>query len=78
MKTAEKWGDYLAMLGSGNFTTEHIEQIQLDAMKEGMRRAANVCCDQQKYFTREASVQCLQNHDAILTAAEQLTVKDLV
>lgn len=51
-------------------TESQIKQIQLDAMKEGMRRAA------------EVAYKINDGHDwpvtrAILTAAEQLTEKDL-
>lgn len=48
-----------------------IKQIQLDAMKEGMRRAAKVC--------DRTNLTCKDAHrKAILTAAEKLTEKDLV
>lgn len=80
MITAEEWHNSLYSSRHGQceiIIIEELKQIQLDAMKEGMRRAANVCCDQQKYFISAASIQCLQNHDDILTAAEQLTLKDL-
>ena len=62
-------------------TENDIEQIQLDAMKEGMRRAANEC---------DKRVECTGNGQRwwedrnpneikkyILTTAEQLTEKDL-
>ena len=46
-----------------------VHEIQLDAIKEGMRRAA-MLCDEEFYEHNE----CRQT---ILTAAEQLTEKDL-
>ena len=44
-----------------------IRQIQLDAMREGMRRATELACEYTIKVDREA----------ILAAAEQLTEKDL-
>ena len=60
-------------------TEQQIRQIQLDALKEGMRRAASVvitlthddCYNGSRYSIPE---KCKQ---AILSAAEQLTEKDL-
>ena len=51
----------------------HIDQIQLDAMKEGMRRAATHTYN---YVYADYNVAVGIEKD-ILTAAEQLTEKDL-
>jgi hypothetical protein len=48
-----------------------IRQIQLDAMKEGMRRAARIA-DEAQYKTEPRDCMC-----AILSTAEALTEKDL-
>jgi hypothetical protein len=55
-----------------------IARIQLDAMKEGMRRATDVLTvhNRKKYPTHVMNEELVQV-DAILTAAEQLTEKDL-
>lgn len=70
MKTAKEW--YNTALPE----RELIKQIQLDAMKEGMRRAANQL--DVAYHLGSASASALSYRDNILTAAEQLTEKDLV
>jgi len=59
-------------------TPQIIREIQLDAMKEGMRRAADIvkkCAwgDTNNYETLYKP----DPDEAILTAAEQLTEKDL-
>ncbi len=86
MKTAEKW--YKEKEWSGNedgdgnllpyeFTVEDIEQIQLDAMKEGARRAAemarNACAPPatKDYLAGNTAA------NAILSTAKQWTTKDL-
>ena len=72
MKTAEEWiRIYLGLSNKKPRLHGWIEQIQLDAMKEGMRRAAK-----QKNNGIECSCST-SLRDAILTAAEQLTIKDL-
>lgn len=71
MKTAEEHVCNLAV--SPNLTDDAIQtirEIQLDAMKEGMRRAAKI--PYQSGITSPVDAS-----DAILTAAEQLTEKDL-
>jgi len=85
MKSAEEWRKSRYF---GNNSEDGIEtivqQIQLDAMKEGMRRAA-VVAEGETYATggirndEEASYEkgCLAAQKAILTTAEQLTEKDL-
>jgi len=80
MKTAEEW--YVEQVGRPDMDwnvefsckkdyIRHIEEIQLDAMKEGMRRAATLPA------TYGDSSQCLIEQRDILTTAEQLTEKDL-
>lgn len=51
-----------------SLNAKDIQQIQLDAMKEGMRRAASMCRNHALDYEQEQS---------ILTTAEQLTEKDL-
>jgi hypothetical protein len=74
MKTAEKWiqeNNPLLLVGGGTYNgiVERYKQIQLDALKEGVRRAAGLC-DADFYEHNEC-------RKAILTAADQLTEKDL-
>lgn len=82
MKTAEEWMNQMSGLNNPALLTVNrmaIHEIQLDAMKEGMRRAATVVVENnQPVFdlpTRLHTRQALGQ--AILTAAEQLTEKDL-
>ena len=55
-------------------TENDIQQIQLDAIKEGMRRAAEICV---KYKNYGDLYPPINTRKTILTAAEQLTEKDL-
>jgi thioesterase domain-containing protein len=64
MKTAEEWANW----HDNRLPAEEIKQIQLDAMKEGMQRAARVTKQWKMADTA---------HDAILTAAEQLIESDI-
>lgn len=69
MKTAEEHVCNLAV--SPNLTDDAIQtirEIQLDAMKEGMRRAAKLEMEH---------LSGVGGSPTILTAAEQLTEKDL-
>ena len=98
MKTAEEWSrEYWKLKQNppsrvdGKTPSMHewdilVQQIQLDAMKEGMRRAANKVSNVNERPSYPEDVnyrsgmkwmrgECEQ---AILTAAEQLTEKDLV
>jgi hypothetical protein len=87
MKTAEEWSKIINAsdvcctsegggLWESQDTYKLIKQIQLDAIKEGMRRAAKLA--QEEYEVRhQTKGQCAAN-EAILTAAEHLTEKDLV
>lgn len=83
MKTAEEWHEQSdSRLPQRAIDIDDIKQIQLDAMKEGMRRAAELTkppmrreCEYGQYQQYDQiSQQCAE---AILTAAEQLTEKDL-
>lgn len=76
MKTAEEWrkSRYFGNNSDDGIDTI-IKEIQLDAMKEGMKRAA-VIAKQRLYeegFINEGKIA----EDAILTAAENLTLEDL-
>ena len=66
-------------LGIEDFDNQFVKQVQLDAMKEGMRRAANqVGMQWDSQMTKVYQVtQARNNQQAILTASEQLTIKDL-
>lgn len=84
MKTAEEWMQDVDYPNKEDTTVllspQQIKIIQLDAMKEGMRRAALVCDDtdtieaHQSYYAQlgDASATRSAIHKAILTAAEQL------
>jgi hypothetical protein len=90
MKTAEEWinevgkvvmldcfaGDRSALPGEP--TLNLVKQIQLDAMKEGMMRAAYINKITSPHITMTGSSSICENRkNAILTAAEHLTEKDL-
>jgi hypothetical protein len=70
MKTAEQWvKQYNKMLPENyGLTQTLIEEIQLQAIKEGMRRGAIMA----EHWNGAVSID-----NIILTAAEQLTEKDL-
>ena len=82
MKTAEEWIKYLDPNTSSEsccyspVPIEDIKQIQLDAMKEGMRRAAdfiiNWCPSTQKPGGA-ACISCKELSKAILTDANNRT-----
>lgn len=76
MKTAEEWCEELGLVhhkptydidGREMSMAECVKQIQLDAMKEGMRRAAETID-----LSRPSSPYA--RRQAILDAAEQLTL----
>ena len=83
MKTAEEWALEMHSMGcilpypyrQYRSLSEHIAAIQLDAMREGMRRAELVeskwLFDSSYSHMRDAAVQVIRS------AAEQLTEKDL-
>jgi hypothetical protein len=77
MKTAEeivtKGCGYIAV----TLTIPELKQIQLDAMKEGMRRAANKISSCPSACECSQSIGWREAEQQILTAAEQLTEKDL-
>ena len=87
MKTAEDWIDPLDDVCLSSVETRKvIEQIQLDAMKDGMQRAGalypTMIYDEVQTGERVYDIACknitTQLEKAIFTAAEQLTDKDLV
>ena len=93
MKTAEEWNwEYTKICASdpavhGQLLPNpqniaFIKQIQLDAMKEGMRKAAQTECDEMRMnyldYGRDYEYAVNDCKKAILTAVEQLTEKDLV
>lgn len=66
------------------FFKDMCQQIQLDAMREGMRRAARIASAKDRPISqytlsekRARRDEQLYTSQAILTAAEQLTEKDL-
>ena len=80
MKTAEEWTkdshDYIKLdiPLCEDLSPKLVKQIQLDALKEGLRRAAKL--NEGDGFT--CSCSCLEDATKdILSAAEQLTEKDL-
>lgn len=84
MKTAEEWQDVLYSSWHGQseiITVDEIRQIQLDAMKEGARRAARINrANMDKWrLTKEKDIGWGAEVSAldILTTAEQWTTKDL-
>jgi len=88
MKTAEEWLEKNGIekyIGSGEDERPHtllsladIQQIQLDAMKEGMRRAAEIVHkDGTVYLHKLMNDTIVPRKQAILSASEQLTIKDL-
>ena len=91
MKTAEEWATEIdhcqevCGVMQQHELAAHVKQIQLDAMREGMRRAAVIVLNRQQILTHlgEQELYRVTVHelgirkDSILTAAEQLTEKDL-
>lgn len=67
MKTAEEILSEWDLCAHDTQILKDIQQIQLDAMREGMRRATDMACE----YTVKV------DRDAILSAAEQLTEKGL-
>ena len=94
MKTAKQIGVILAQYANGDIDLhaaaiamqKECDALQLDAVKEGMRRAAKVCDDtdtvevNHSYYAQlgDASATKTNIEKAILTAAKQLTEKDLL
>ena len=93
MKTAEEWDKEFCKRydvkihpewktkSQVEFFTDMCQQIQLDAMKEGARRAADCAISEALMNTHDAEGRCICRNcsarRAILTAAEQWTNKDL-
>jgi len=83
MKTKEEWALEMHSIGcvlpypykQYRSLSEHVAAIQLDAMREGMRRAANV--ESKWLFDNSYTHMRVAAVDAILYAAEKLTEKDL-
>lgn len=85
MKTAEEWANW----HDNRLPAEEIQQIQLDAMKEGMLKVAETPClcyladdgvgviDSSGKWRLKPQTKVICKRCAILTAAEQLTEKDL-
>ena len=76
MKTAEDLA--YELLGGENLkqgSVEWLQQIQLDAIKEGMRRAATRAYTEHSYEKVAEVMKELETE--ILSTAEQLTEKDL-
>ena len=84
MKTAEEWMSQMSGLNNPALLTVNrmaIREIQLDAMKEGMRRAEMLVQKEHNSFSEpncNGAFKTARNRmsNAILTA-EQLTEKDL-
>jgi hypothetical protein len=87
MKSAEEWAnalnEALPLLTKPvpvNCVEFIVKQIQLDAIKEGMRRAVNVVEHNHLHSSKCLCASCVATNgdvEAILTAAEQLTEKNL-
>lgn len=82
MKTTEEWvkkfcpsRDIFAHLVYHPITEAEVKQIQLDAMREGMRRAAGMAWTE--HSNEEKAEGMIELKTEILSAAEQLTEKDL-
>lgn len=78
MKTAEDLTkDFVAGFMSAHtedYVINSIKQIQLDAMKEGARRAAEVCVQYKNYGDLHPPIN---TRNAILALVENLTLNDL-
>lgn len=88
MKTAEEWLEpikdmtFETRAEQDAHTRRYLKQIQLDAMKEGMRRAADNASKIGLQYgdydpSRDGRIVGNAIRDTIFTAAEQLTEKDL-
>lgn len=77
MKTAEEWLKENDVSHPNTDLVELIQTIQLDAMREGMKRAAEITKQyDNKNDTWGGGLLCGKK-DQILSAAEQLTVDDI-
>lgn len=89
MRTAEEWIAQADAIPTTRETLKnewrinYTKQIQLAAMKEGMRRAAILAAEWKRGYVMDTSedeaqfLACVGIHNKILMAAEQLTEKDL-
>lgn len=77
MKTAEVWANEIRYGHNHGGIDTVVRQIQLDAMKEGARRAASVVM--MRYADIQTSAPKLKRdlNQAILATAENWTIKDL-
>ena len=73
MKSAEQW--LAETLFSDTSSLDDVREIQLDAMKEGMRRAAGM--DRLARHTNVSHEDVKQIAENILNVSERLTEKDL-
>jgi hypothetical protein len=87
MKSAEEWSFDMARLSDDAFcfdqngAEEVIQKIQLDAIREGMRRAAEIGMNKSPMPLPPGEMTTLEKRttivNAILTAAEKLTIENL-
>ena len=82
MKTAEEWANEIRHGHNVGGIDETVKQIQLDAMKEGARRAAELKVEVSPIREKETHAGYgIRTHqtrtEAILTTAEQWTEQDL-
>jgi hypothetical protein len=84
MKSAEEWVKEAGTTEGAdwrdydNLDLDTVNQIQLDAMREGMRRAATILDKNGTVYLHKLVCDALVlRKQAILSAAEQLTEKDL-
>ena len=73
MKTAEVWANEIRYGHNHGGIDTVVKQIQLDAMKEGVKRAA---AEIQNHFSVH-DLTALQIEQSILTTAENWTIKNL-
>lgn len=74
MKTAEEWSIEIGTLrGQDGVSSIIIQKIQLDAMREGMRRAA-IRNNPKDWPDKPEQCAVESCNKAILTAAEELTI----
>lgn len=77
MKTAEEWLTETDVSHPNTDLVKLVEQIQLDAMKEGYKRAAEIARWKHPISSSAAHYEAKRTTESILTASEQLTIKDL-
>lgn len=81
MKSAEEWSVRLCEeVHTGGLrinAKKLVQQIQLDAMKEGMRRAAEIATNELAKYGGRQYIKFSEITKPLLTAAEQLTSESL-